>query len=486
MARDASRPGTRLQATVAEHALRPAGAQLEYRQLPILLVDDDEVTLTLLQRQLELAGHTNVVATSDPSGVPAIFARTQPRLVLLDMHMPQIEGIELMERLAPLMSGHGSVPFLVITSDMTENARRRALTVGARDFLTKPLDRTELLLRVRNLLQAQLRHDWLFAQNASLERQRGELLRDLEAMQAALVPTVGHQLEGLAVSVAYRPADGPAAGGDFYDLFVPQPGKVAIMIGDVCGHGREALNHAVLTRYTLRAYVQAGMDPRTCLALAGRVLVDKSGQRSATVSLGVYDSATQMLTYALAGHPPPVLMRAGSLAMEPVTMCSSPPVGWGVATGRRQTTVGLAGAQAYFFSDGLLEARGAGGLLGRERLHELIARLGPRPQAEALLEAVRAGGGARDDMVACVVASDDQGKPGRVRVEELEVDSRTVAQPVLARFLSACGVARPRIMRAIAHARRIVTASGTALLRVEIEPAGGSVSVTDGAVPIHT
>jgi serine phosphatase RsbU (regulator of sigma subunit) len=104
-----------------------------------------------------------------------------------------------------------------------------------------------------------------------LEDQRATLLRDVDVMQAALVPEVPASLGGLAVSVAYRPAEGPAAGGDFYDLFIPAPGKVAIILGDVAGHGHEALIQAALTRYTLRAYIQAGLEPRAALALAGEV-----------------------------------------------------------------------------------------------------------------------------------------------------------------------------------------------------------------------
>ena len=120
-----------------------------------------------------------------------------------------------------------------------------------------------------------------------LERQDELLLDAVDTMQAALVPEVPACLEGLGISVAYRPADGPAAGGDFYDVFVPRPGKVAIVLGDVCGHGREAVRHAALSRYTLRAYLQAGLEPRATLRLAGKVLADPRGFRYATVALAL-------------------------------------------------------------------------------------------------------------------------------------------------------------------------------------------------------
>jgi Stage II sporulation protein E (SpoIIE) len=303
-----------------------------------------------------------------------------------------------------------------------------------------------------------------------LERQHVGLLRDMGAMQAALVPEVPEHLQGLRASVAYRPAEGPAAGGDFYDLFTPAPGKVAIMLGDVAGHGHEALTHAALTRYTLRAYLQAGLEPRMALGLAGRVLVDPTGERYATVAVGALDTRSGRLTYALAGHPPPILLGGGEF--EPVTVCSSPPIGWGMPTGRRQTTVSLpVGAEACFFSDGLIEARCDGELLGRGRLGAILAGLGPEPQAARLLAQVRAAAqGAPDDMIACIVSPQPIAHGGPVRVEELEVDQFTLAAVKVRRFLAECLLPDCEIEQTLEYAREIAASFGTALLRVEIDP----------------
>jgi len=303
-----------------------------------------------------------------------------------------------------------------------------------------------------------------------LERQRVGLLRDVGAMQAALVPELPASLGGLAVSVAYRPAEGPAAGGDFYDMFTPEPGKVAVMLGDVAGHGPQALTHAALTRYTLRAYLQAGLEPRMALALAGQVLTDPSGERFSTVAVGLYEAETNKLTFALAGHPPPIML--GFPVREPLTTCSSPPIGWGMPTGRRQTTVSLpAGARACFFSDGLIEARCGGELLGRDRLRGILAGLGSQPDAGDLLEEIRAAAkGAPDDMVACVLSPESTAGDQCVRVEELEADSRSLAGPDVRRFLEECLVPRPDIARTIELASGIAASLGTALLRVELGP----------------
>jgi stage II sporulation SpoE-like protein len=298
-------------------------------------------------------------------------------------------------------------------------------------------------------------------------------------MQTALVPEIPARLGGLATSVAYRPAEGPAAGGDFYDLFVPEPGKVAIVLGDVAGHGHEALTHAALTRYTLRAYLQAGLEPRAALALAGRVLADPAGEHYATVAVGVYDERGSQLTYALAGHPPPILR--GFQAHAPSTICSSPPIGWGVPTGRRQSTVSLpAGTEVCFFSDGLIEARCEdGGLLGRERLSEILEELGPRPLAADLLERVRASALATpDDMAACILGSQTTSRRACTQLEELEVDARALTGVQVQRLLEACQVPAPEIAQTLELAGELVAAFKTALIRIELGPTSATATIT--------
>jgi hypothetical protein len=313
-----------------------------------------------------------------------------------------------------------------------------------------------------------------------LERESAGLLRDLGAMQAALVPDVPARVGALEVSVAYRPAEGPAAGGDFYDLFVPRPGVVAMMLGDISGHGHDALAHAALARYTLRAYLQAGLEPRAALALAGRVLAEPTGARYATVAVGIYDEEAGTLTYSLAGHPPPVFI--GAPGLDPITACSSPPVGWGIPTGRRQTTVSLPrGSEVCFFSDGLVEARNEGRLLGREQLRHLLARLGPQPRAEKLLEAVRRAAPATpDDMVACILSAPEGPVEASLHVEELEIDAHAMQRTAVRRFLCECNVAPTRLGPALRRARELVASTGGALVRVEV---GASSSVSVVAAP---
>jgi hypothetical protein len=310
-----------------------------------------------------------------------------------------------------------------------------------------------------------------------LEAQRATLLSDVGAMQAALVPEVPARVGGLGVSVAYRPADGPAAGGDFYDVFSVERGTVAIILGDVSGHGRRALNQAALTRYTLRAYLQTGLEPRAALALAGRVLADPATEHFATVAAAIYDAREGLLTYASAGHPPPLFR--GLRTREPLALCASPPIGWTVPTGRRQTIVSLPpGAVACFFSDGLIEARRDGQLLGRERLDEMLSTLGPRPDASRLLARVRTEASVTsDDMAACILVPQTGLVAQDTHTEELELDAKTLGAASTRRFLEACALPIAEIEQTLARARETIAALGAALVQVQLAPASARASV---------
>jgi hypothetical protein len=317
-----------------------------------------------------------------------------------------------------------------------------------------------------------------------LEGQTQTLMADVDAMQVALVPEIPDRVGGLAVSVAYRPAEGPAAGGDFYDVFSPERGKVAIILGDVAGHGHEALTQAALTRYTLRAYLQAGMEPRAALALAGRVLGDPSAEHFATVVVGMYDTRVGRLTFASAGHPAPIIH--GLQTREPPAVCASPPIGWTVPTGRRQSTVSLpCGSVVCFFSDGLIEARCKDDLLGRERLSEMLDGLGSPADAAKLLARVRTAASATpDDMAACILVSEMAVVSEHVHTEELEVDAKAIAGEHARRFLETCQVSAAEIESTLARAGDIAAVFGTALLRAELDSTAASVqALPPGATP---
>lgn len=117
-----------------------------------LIVDDREAEVDLLKAYL--ADSVEEVRTlTDSRLIEEVFAEFQPDIILLDLHMPDPDGFEVLRRLRSARSSLGYLPILVLTADETHVARNSALILGADEFLTKPVDREELVLRVRNLVR---------------------------------------------------------------------------------------------------------------------------------------------------------------------------------------------------------------------------------------------------------------------------------------------------------------------------------------------
>jgi putative two-component system response regulator len=146
----------------------------------LLAVDDNESNLELIEQLLEEAGYANVIGTQDAASVPSLCASWKPDLLLLDLHMPRLNGYELLGAIRGSLMEPESLPVLVLTADATIEARRSALALGARDFLNKPIDEVELLLRVNNLLQVRHLQRELRDRNDVLEGAVRERTAELE------------------------------------------------------------------------------------------------------------------------------------------------------------------------------------------------------------------------------------------------------------------------------------------------------------------
>jgi len=238
-------------------------------------------------------------------------------------------------------------------------------------------------------------------QRTALELQRGVLLDDIGLLSQALLPPVP-ELNGLAVTAAYRPADGPAAGGDFYDVFTLDDDRVGLLLGDVSGHGRDAVTLAALSRYTLRTLLAAGDGPGAALAGADRLLERDLRPRFVTVIAAVYDRRTSRLTYAKAGHAPPIVI---GTPHDPDAETPACPIGVGIGSEWPEYHVDLAdGVAVCLVTDGFEDARRDGVRLGRAEVERLVAAQ-ERPDAAGLLSDLGTlADQVSDDTAAVVVA----------------------------------------------------------------------------------
>lgn len=144
-----------------------------------MIVDDQEANIDILDGFLEVQGYTNIKTTTDPREVIPLLKNFKPDLLLLDLSMPYLTGFEVMELLKEAMPEEYFLPILVLTADITSEAKIKALSSGASDFLTKPFDLLEVGLRIKNLLYSSYLRQQLQSQNQILDEKVKERTEEL-------------------------------------------------------------------------------------------------------------------------------------------------------------------------------------------------------------------------------------------------------------------------------------------------------------------
>jgi signal transduction histidine kinase len=158
----------------------------------ILIVDDEPANVRLLERILALSGCTQVKTTTDSRQSLPLFLEFEPDLVLLDLNMPYLNGFVVLEQLKAAINPEEYLPILILTADITIETKRRALAGGAKDFLTKPLDHSEVVLRIKNLIENRFLRLEMQRHNDHLEEQVRERTAQLEETVHELQSTQEH------------------------------------------------------------------------------------------------------------------------------------------------------------------------------------------------------------------------------------------------------------------------------------------------------
>jgi putative two-component system response regulator len=153
----------------------------------VLLIDDEPANLEFLGHVLASEGYGELTAISDSTEAVARFGELDPDVVITDLRMPGLDGFEVIARIQQQLPPDSYLPILVATADPAPETRRRALSAGARDFLTKPLSPAEVRLRVRNLLETRFLHEQLRDHNSLLETRVSERTRELEEARTEIL-----------------------------------------------------------------------------------------------------------------------------------------------------------------------------------------------------------------------------------------------------------------------------------------------------------
>lgn len=166
----------------------------EILQARILVVDDEETTTRLFTEVLNKAGYVNVTATNNSSNVFDLYKQTKPDLLILDINMPEIDGFEILDQLSSSNNGD-YLPILIVSNENSSAVRHKALNAGGRDYLIKPFDNNDALVRIRNLIEVRLLHNEVVDQNIELERRVKLRTHELYETQVDVIQRLARAIE---------------------------------------------------------------------------------------------------------------------------------------------------------------------------------------------------------------------------------------------------------------------------------------------------
>lgn len=184
--------------TIEDSRFQPAGAahaeSAERKPGRIAVVDDESTNIKVLRRYLQLAGYFDFVSTTVASDCVALIVREQPDVLLLDVMMPDVNGLDVLRDLRAQPST-AQLPIIILTADTNADTRRKALELGATDFLSKPVDANELLPRVRNSLLIKAHQDHLRQYAERLEDEVARRTRELTRTRQEVVHCLARAAE---------------------------------------------------------------------------------------------------------------------------------------------------------------------------------------------------------------------------------------------------------------------------------------------------
>ena len=186
----------------------------------ILIVDDQAANVELLENILREHGFIGIQKLTDARLVLPLFADFQPDLVMLDLRMPHIDGLSLLKQLRSQIPEGTYLPFVIVTADLSQRVRQEALTLGAKDFLTKPINPGEAVLRIYNLIETRFLYLELNEHTRELDERVRERTRELEMAQEEM-------LHHLALAADYR--------DDLTGLHAQRVGLLAALLAEKVG-----------------------------------------------------------------------------------------------------------------------------------------------------------------------------------------------------------------------------------------------------------
>jgi serine phosphatase RsbU (regulator of sigma subunit) len=274
----------------------------------VLIVEDHPTSRKILESMLK--GRYSVVAAADGQEAVSLAASRQPDIVLLDIELPEMDGFETLRHLRSYALDP-SVPVIFLTGRADDESREKGLEAGAVDYLTKPYNKSELSIKVRN-------HLALHKARKEIERANRMMSLEMEMasqLQLSLLPRELPASERLDVRVIYRPSS--VASGDFYDVFETDNGRVGFCQVDVSGHGVRSAMIGAMFKMAFHSLARGGNSPSEVLGRINDQMYDLIPEEEyLSVFYGVIDLDLLELTFTNGGHPSPYLYRKRNGTIE--------------------------------------------------------------------------------------------------------------------------------------------------------------------------
>lgn len=285
--------------------------------LRALIVEDSEGDALLVVLELKRGGYDSVTyeRVDTREAITAMLTEREWDVIISDYVMPTLSGIDALHLVGELGL---DIPFIIVSGRIGEDIAVEAMKSGARDYIMK-----SNLARLNPAVDRELREAEVRRERLDAEKDLQESRRALEeayerqhyiaeVLQRALAPIEPTLNDGYRAAAAYRPVgESKEIGGDFYDVFNTEDGKVGVLIGDISGKGIEVAALAASDRSTIKAFTYDSSSPGLALTRANAALYSEHRDDSfATAVLAVLDPPTGRILYANAGHPLPEIGRA--------------------------------------------------------------------------------------------------------------------------------------------------------------------------------
>jgi len=301
----------------ADETNKETEAGFDTEKSTVLYVEDNP-DLRRYVRHL-LADRYNVFLAVDGRDGLGKARKYRPDIIITDQMMPQMSGRALLRAIREDPELH-SIPVIFLTARAGAEARIESLDAGADDYVCKPFDEAELLIRVRNLLQARAQEKELAELNRQLGSKVEEQMAQLELasrIQKDLLPKDMPEIEGYEIVGRNLPAK--TVGGDYFDFISLDESRIAICLGDVCGKGLPASLLMANLQATVRGQACFSADARQCLERSNKLLYDSTDMKTfVSLFYGILDIAKHSLRYANAGQNWPLIFSPGkpSVALQ--------------------------------------------------------------------------------------------------------------------------------------------------------------------------